>query len=873
MHTSKMSKHLSAGLLVIAFASGGCGSGKNRNLSAPPAPELRTPQALAANGWFRATPNPGGTGLKIEFDPAGQGHYLPGAAELAPYGGQPGAQFTVSGPTVPAGIAGETPALLSKANKISVTGAKFTVRGADTGGNRAPFNLWEQLWTVESLGQSFTVPPDGGWLDSVTFMLARDRGKPSAVTVRLLRDGPGGEQLAIRECDVPKTSEPTALPLPQPVPPGTFYLEVRARAGTPYWFCCKTDVFPGGTEFVNGKPEPGRDLCFEYTVANIGTMDWSAILDGATLRCEMAVREQAVNLPLSHAKLDQRPALALTFPWQRDGYETADPAVAPFRFLVTDGGWYYPVHAFKRRSQDRLLEPDGNTFRLGGANGYDLEIAPARGRVEPRMDADRFHFLLDHDASIKPLPADPQAALAEFPRFFTSDPQVDPVLNEFLLTFLTNHSATPVSYEWDSIKLAWTGSKSLESFKRVHIHYTYRVDPDGYIWCRGDTRGWNGGDCSESDNRLYDSNLHFISSAWRVYAWTGDREFLAKEMPAVRAATGFLLDKLGATKNGIITLPGIDKAGLPDKSAACNYMDCLPSGYQDAYLNAFLAPALEAAAALEDVAGDTARANDLRKVAAHARAEFNRLFWNDKAGRYIDWIDSNGKRYDYGATYINTIAATHGYASQDQVKRMFNWMTTELTPSGKPDTFSRWIIAPRTHTQRCTAMSDRTGFPYDEWCEDGGAILWTAYYEIMARARFLGADDAWGRFREILGRFAEPDHLVGGNPYCRGEVDNHLAVGSVGVGLEFPESGIAPCAFLYAFLGVEIQPDGIRIRPNLPTALEYAGVDGLVYRGVRLKLTCWRDRVLIECAGSKQELPLGPDGAVILKKETLIPKQ
>ena len=174
-----------------------------------------------------------------------------------------------------------------------------------------------------------------------------------------------------------------------------------------------------------------------------------------------------------------------------------------------------------------------------------------------------------------------------------------------------------------------------------------------------------------------------------------------------------------------------------------------------------------------------------------ARQRFNETFWNPAAGRYISWIDVPGTRHDCGMTYVNTIAAAHGLANAEQAW-IFRWMHERPTASGKREHVSRWIFAPRSNTIHCTEQ--RNKYAYDEWCEDGGAILWTAYYEIMARAGFLGADDAWDRFVQILDRYAMPDHLAGGNPLYRGEVNNHNEQrGSVGVWGEFPESGIAPC--------------------------------------------------------------------------------
>jgi hypothetical protein len=58
---------------------------------------------------------------------------------------------------------------------------------------------------------------------------------------------------------------------------------------------------------------------------------------------------------------------------------------------------------------------------------------------------------------------------------------------------------------------------------------------------------------------------------------------------------------------------------------------------------------------------------------------------------------------------------------------------------------------------------------------------------------------------------------------------------------EFPESGLAPTAFLYAFLGIDADVHGLRIRPNLPSSLEYAGVRNLSYAGTMYDVKVTRD--------------------------------
>ena len=197
-------------------------------------------------------------------------------------------------------------------------------------------------------------------------------------------------------------------------------------------------------------------------------------------------------------------------------------------------------------------------------------------------------------------------------------------------------------------------------------------------------------------------------------------------------------------------------------------------------------------------------------------------------------------------------------------------METGLTSSGKADTYSRWVFAPRA----CTIHNPKRDEPqkpvlsgvegplpswwclvwngtgYDEQCQDGGAILYTSFYDIIARARFLGADNAWKRLGEILDRYSKPDHLSGGSPLYSGEATQGGpggTAGSVGVEGEFPESGLVPASFLYAFLGIDADIGGLAICPNLPSALEFAGVRHLRYAGKMYDIRVTSSTVELKC--------------------------
>jgi hypothetical protein len=135
----------------------------------------------------------------------------------------------------------------------------------------------------------------------------------------------------------------------------------------------------------------------------------------------------------------------------------------------------------------------------------------------------------------------------------------------------------------------------------------------------------------------------------------------------------------------------------------------------------------------------------------------------------------------------------------------------------------------------------------------------------MVRLRYFGIENAWKRFGEILSRYRMPDRLCGGPPLFRGEIPQQENPGQVGVDLPFPESGLVPCFLLYGVLGVEATVDGLRIQPKLPAALPAFGVDGLHYRGNRLRVTATPREVVIEGnrRGRRMRKRLPPGGGII----------
>jgi len=228
-------------------------------------------------------------------------------------------------------------------------------------------------------------------------------------------------------------------------------------------------------------------------------------------------------------------------------------------------------------------------------------------------------------------------------------------------------------------------------------------------------------------------------------------------------------------------------------------------------------------------------------------------------------VDVDGKRHDYGFTFVNLEAMAYGLASEQQARRVYDWMENGITSSGKADTYSRWVFAPRANTIHNPIWNEDgtndpnaagvepwwhsgwRGTPFDEQCQDGGAILYTSYFDLMARTELLSPDNAWQRWSEILARYREPDRLCGGPPLYRGETPQQANPGSVGLDIPFPESGLVPTWFLYGLAGVRATPEGLVIAPRLPHTLPWLTIRNLDYRDLPLTLRVTNRGVRLVC--------------------------
>lgn len=400
------------------------------------------------------------------------------------------------------------------------------------------------------------------------------------------------------------------------------------------------------------------------------------------------------------------------------------------------------------------------------------------------------------------------------------------------------------------------------------------------------------------DTRKQHNNPIFILASHHYFAWTGDLDFLQRQLPRLRLALRYLETEMGGREHGHIRnpWPGNDgrsallrdadgrKQFAPGRGIGNNYYDLLPFGWDDAYATQQYHAALLAVAELEEAArqhpgwqiplGAYAESPpDLRAHADRVHATLNRLFWDDTLGRYFGVIDRDGQRHDYGFVFLNLDAIWYGLAPADRARRIMDWIDGRRIIESDTSTGSdiyHWEFAPRATTKRNIewygqAWNMPEAIPFGGQIQDGGAVLGFSFYDLWARLQIYGPDDAWQRLVTIM-RWDDRVIAAGGyrtyySPNGPGgaAMQGANTAGAIGIDHEFFESSLLPAIIPRGFMGLTPTATALHIEPKLPAALPALTLHGLAYRGSRLDVTAEPRRLTVHLhADPAEALPIQP---------------
>lgn len=118
-----------------------------------------------------------------------------------------------------------------------------------------------------TLGQSFTTDKP---FDALACHVPTWTTKDSAMTLTLYQTSPLGERIARKRFMNVSDNAWISLTFRQPLPPGTYYLEMSEARGRIGWWSHTDDVFPKGQAYADGAPTAG-DRTLRISVLGAGT--------------------------------------------------------------------------------------------------------------------------------------------------------------------------------------------------------------------------------------------------------------------------------------------------------------------------------------------------------------------------------------------------------------------------------------------------------------------------------------------------------------------------------------------------------------------------------------------------------------------------
>jgi len=449
------------------------------------------------------------------------------------------------------------------------------------------------------------------------------------------------------------------------------------------------------------------------------------------------------------------------------------------------------------------------------------------------------------------------------------------------LKYSWNHIVMP-RYPWDSQNKKWNTSAAPTNEDYSGMIYQkllhWPQSEDGFMWSWGNQEGW-----PTSGVRHYDGMAKYILGVYRYLAWSGDVNLLnlvdssavnasdksknRTVLEKIRLAMNFILENNNG-KSGLVTITDPNHTGVPGSNAT-DYWDNHPEGYQSATLNIYFYAAVNAMKEIEFALGEATNEAYYKNLLPTIKTKFNDTFWDSVDKRYISNKDSQGNVWDFGKTSIQFEAMFYGLVPEDRAKEIYKWLDGQRTISSDlfydstvsktkgttgPDIYNKWKIAAVCNTKPIESIVHTNGHywwedvkgaitvgpgarnaSYEMHLENGGAIFYTSFYDVMSRFKFLGPANAHSRMSVILNEYGK-DRLrrdPGDGNTCNhptyGPVEcNKWKIGVIG---EYPESGLVPTVFIYGYLGIDANAYGLSLSPNFPAGLTIAGVNDLHFRG------------------------------------------
>lgn len=413
------------------------------------------------------------------------------------------------------------------------------------------------------------------------------------------------------------------------------------------------------------------------------------------------------------------------------------------------------------------------------------------------------------------------------------------------------------------------------------------------------------------DSRQIDNGYNLVDAVKRYYEFTGDKKVLSDTLNRCRKVVMFMTYNLGG-ESGLVDLSnfvghngGVIADGV-SQTIASSYWDVLSLSPKSLYAQVLYYQTLQNLAYLENAAqaegivleNPTIKLNDggqiayefdekylqtlAKKVAHEVQKPVDTVnktgFFDVGKGRFIEGFNMHGNVVDYGSTIFNNMVVAAGMATKAQAEKVVSWISGDRTIEGEdatgykgdPEEYLNYGIydyefAPRTttlknHEQYTSGHYTEANKAYSASCQDGGAILFTSYYDMMARIQTKGVDNAYNRLKSIrdwylkIYDYAE-ENGYGGAQFYRSYYASEVGIplqgmgvaGSLGLDSEFLENAIVYSIVPFGFFNLESKDvKTLSVTPNIPKELSFWRMENLMYNDIIYDMEVGKDYVILE---------------------------
>lgn len=390
------------------------------------------------------------------------------------------------------------------------------------------------------------------------------------------------------------------------------------------------------------------------------------------------------------------------------------------------------------------------------------------------------------------------------------------------------------------------------------------------------------------DTRQSNNNTLFLCYANEYFKFNNDLALMQENLTKFRKMTTFTLEHLKG-KDGLLDISylyGHDGLGSTVGHGIGNgYWDIFSAPSINLDANLYFYKSLIAMAEMEEratsyglnvdksqavIADQTGQgtvtynqtAESLRTLAQTVKNRISEYFWNEQTGRFHYGI-VEGRKIDYGYVQFNLEALTAGVATEEQARSVMGWINGERIVAGDTSTGEDiyfFKFAPRSTTKKNYTdyvfnwPSGRT-LPFGEQVQDGGAIMYVTYYDLISREQVYGANDCFARMKEIQAWYEDVQTAGGkGDNFYRAYysttpylLQGGGQVGGLGLDEEFLENAMVYNYVSDVLLNLDASVAyNLKISPKLPDGLEYLNCYNLYYDGITYDLKITQNSVEIK---------------------------